>query len=84
MIRLVLIGPVGGLITGVSPFVLPVLPVVFPAERSGYEIRHLRLPGMARRVVGTRRSTNPRRPFLIVAGLTLSPGSTVDLGVRAP
>ncbi|MDN3357239.1 cytochrome c biogenesis protein CcdA [Actinomadura sp. DC4] len=60
MITIVLIGLVGGLITGISPCILPVLPVIFlsggaqgardasPAKRGG------------------------RRPYLVVAGLTLS------------
>ncbi len=48
MFVLVLIGFAGGLITGISPCVLPVLPVVF-------------LSGADR-----------RRPYLVVAGLTLS------------
>jgi cytochrome c biogenesis protein CcdA/thiol-disulfide isomerase/thioredoxin len=57
-VTLVLIGLVGGIITGLSPCVLPVLPVVFlggagsEAERGAVRDR--------------------RRPYLIVAGLTLS------------
>ena len=53
---LVLIGLVGGIITGLSPCVLPVLPVVFlgggSAEPDGEPAR--------------------RRPYLVVLGLTLS------------
>jgi cytochrome c biogenesis protein CcdA len=60
MITLVLIGLVGGLITGISPCILPVLPVIF-------------LSGGAQ---GARnaRSAKPdgRRPYLVVAGFTLS------------
>jgi len=55
-VTLVLIGLVGGIITGLSPCVLPVLPVVFlgggSAEADAESAR--------------------RRPYLIVAGLTLS------------
>jgi cytochrome c biogenesis protein CcdA/thiol-disulfide isomerase/thioredoxin len=54
MITLVLIGLVGGLITGISPCVLPVLPVIFFAGGG----------------VQSTRSTG--RPYLVVAGLTLS------------
>ena len=55
MVTLVLVGFVGGLITGISPCVLPVLPVVFlSAGATGG------------------RDRNGRRPFLVVAGLTLS------------
>jgi cytochrome c biogenesis protein CcdA/thiol-disulfide isomerase/thioredoxin len=57
---LVLIGLVGGIITGVSPCVLPVLPVV--------------LLGGGSNSSGTGTGTTPGwwRPYLIVAGLTLS------------
>ena len=64
---LVLIGLVGGIITGLSPCVLPVLPVVFLGGGSA--------PDAA---AGTEASTGAsteaarRRPYLIVLGLTLS------------
>jgi len=57
-VTLVLIGLVGGIITGLSPCVLPVLPVVFLGG-AGSEAE----PGAVR---------DRRRPYLIVAGLTLS------------
>jgi cytochrome c biogenesis protein CcdA/thiol-disulfide isomerase/thioredoxin len=57
-VTLVLIGLVGGIITGLSPCVLPVLPVVFLGGGG---------PGPDAGVEPTR-----RRPYLIVAGLTLS------------
>jgi cytochrome c biogenesis protein CcdA/thiol-disulfide isomerase/thioredoxin len=53
---LVLIGLVGGILTGVSPCVLPVLPVVLLGGGSADES-------------GT---TSRRRPYVIVLGLTLS------------
>src|SRR4051794_41833788 len=56
MVVLVLIGFAGGLITGISPCVLPVLPVVF-------------LSGADR-----------RRPYRVVAGLTLSFTAVTLLG----
>src|SRR5215469_6555645 len=55
-VTLVLIGLVGGIITGLSPCVLPVLPVVFLGG------------GSAEPDAGPAR----RRPYLIVLGLTLS------------
>jgi cytochrome c biogenesis protein CcdA len=58
LITLVLIGVVGGLITGISPCVLPVLPVIF---LSG---------GAQAKTIGA--AANSRRPYLIVAGLALS------------
>jgi cytochrome c biogenesis protein CcdA/thiol-disulfide isomerase/thioredoxin len=56
-VTLVLIGLVGGIITGLSPCVLPVLPVVF-------------LGGGASAESGA--GSGRRRPYLIVLGLTLS------------
>jgi cytochrome c biogenesis protein CcdA len=59
-VTLILIGLVGGVITGLSPCVLPVLPVVFFGGGSGS---------------GTEPDTTASarwRPYLIVGGLTLS------------
>jgi cytochrome c biogenesis protein CcdA/thiol-disulfide isomerase/thioredoxin len=58
LLTLILIGLVGGVITGISPCVLPVLPVVL-------------LSGGAQ---GARREPthSGRRPYLVVAGLALS------------
>jgi cytochrome c biogenesis protein CcdA/peroxiredoxin len=56
-VTLVLIGLVGGIITGLSPCVLPVLPVVFLGGGSDAE------PGA---------EAARRRPYLVVLGLTLS------------
>jgi cytochrome c biogenesis protein CcdA/thiol-disulfide isomerase/thioredoxin len=66
-VTLVLIGLVGGIITGLSPCVLPVLPVVFFGGGSGADTD----PGQATTGQAT---TGParRRPYLIVLGLTLS------------
>src|SRR5690242_2834042 len=59
MLTLVLVGFVGGLVTGISPCVLPVLPVIFlsSAGRSG--------PDAERTEVGS-------RPLMVVLGLTIS------------
>ena len=54
---LLLVGLVGGLLTGVSPCILPVLPVVFFGGAT---------PG------ATDASTTRARPFLVVLGLTIS------------
>lgn len=62
MLTLVLIGLVGGLITGISPCVLPMLPVLF-------------FTGGAAGVAASDsrpRLRASRRPYLIVAGLVLS------------
>jgi len=73
VITLVLIGFVGGLITGISPCVLPVLPVVF-------------LSGGVQAVggqqdVSSRRAR--RRPYLIIVGLALSFSIFTLLGTLA-
>ena len=58
---LVLIGFVGGIITGLSPCVLPVLPVVFLGGGSAGQDTERPDAELAR-----------RRPYLVVAGLVLS------------
>ncbi|MFK4760501.1 cytochrome c biogenesis protein DipZ [Microbacterium sp. ZW T5_45] len=58
---LIIIGLLGGLITGISPCILPVLPVIFltgGAQSAKYDGE----------VVAARRS----RPFLVIAGLIIS------------
>jgi cytochrome c biogenesis protein CcdA/thiol-disulfide isomerase/thioredoxin len=81
MFTLVLIGFVGGLITGISPCILPVLPVIFfsgaqttrsnPATEAG--------SGGTLTAVKTRRSLSETlRPYRVIAGLVLS-FSTVTL-----
>jgi cytochrome c biogenesis protein CcdA/thiol-disulfide isomerase/thioredoxin len=61
-VTLVLIGLVGGIITGLSPCVLPVLPVVLLGG------------GSAGSDTGPDAETARRRPYLVVLGLTLSFG----------
>lgn len=60
---LILIGLLGGLVTGISPCILPVLPVIFltgGAQSASFE--------NGDEVVPARRS----RPYLVIAGLVLS------------
>jgi cytochrome c biogenesis protein CcdA/thiol-disulfide isomerase/thioredoxin len=77
VVTLVLIGLVGGFITGISPCVLPVLPVVFltagaPAqqqpERGGTERGGAAVAGHQQ----VRAPAADRRPYLVVAGLAVS------------
>jgi cytochrome c biogenesis protein CcdA/thiol-disulfide isomerase/thioredoxin len=69
MTTLILIGFVGGLITGISPCILPVLPVIFfsgtQSVRDAAEGG-----GVATQVRPTRSQT--LRPYLVIAGLVLS------------
>ena len=74
LITLVMIGFLGGVITGISPCVLPVLPVVF---LSGGAQGGVQSGGVQGKAQGTDQSAGPDRrsrlrPYLIVAGLTLS------------
>jgi cytochrome c biogenesis protein CcdA/thiol-disulfide isomerase/thioredoxin len=63
MFTLGLIGLVGGLITGISPCILPVLPVIFlSGGAQGARTGDTTPTGQG----------NPRRPYLVVAGLALS------------
>jgi len=56
MLTLALVGLLGGLITGISPCVLPVLPVIF----------------LSGGVQGASDRANRKRPFKVIAGLVLS------------
>ncbi len=60
MVSLALIGLIGGLITGISPCILPVLPVVFFSGTTNADDG----------VVATKRDVS--RPYRVIAGLVLS------------
>jgi cytochrome c biogenesis protein CcdA/thiol-disulfide isomerase/thioredoxin len=64
-VTLVLIGLVGGIITGLSPCVLPVLPVVFLGGGTAPDAK-------AETGTGAVPVAARRRPYLVVLGLTLS------------
>ena len=77
MLTLALIGLVGGVITGISPCVLPVLPVVFPS--GGAQAARPERARRRRVTAGGVALAEPepppadgRRPYLVVAGLALS------------
>jgi cytochrome c biogenesis protein CcdA/thiol-disulfide isomerase/thioredoxin len=80
VITLALIGLVGGLVTGVSPCVLPLLPVIFFAGASGQESgaddtdRDDGAGGDGALATRTRKkvTTNRRRPLLIILGVVVS------------
>ncbi|HEY7144598.1 MAG TPA: cytochrome c biogenesis protein CcdA [Streptosporangiaceae bacterium] len=71
MITLVLIGLVGGLITGISPCVLPVLPVIFLSGGAQAARPAPARSAPARPGGGPGRGPGSR-PYLVVAGLALS------------
>ena len=73
MLTLILIGLVGGLITGISPCVLPVLPVIFlSGGAQGAQVPDgAASPGPQAPASG-RSGAARRRPYLVVAGLALS------------
>ncbi|WP_431803258.1 cytochrome c biogenesis protein CcdA [Microbacterium sp. bgisy203] len=63
--ELIIIGLLGGLITGISPCILPVLPVIFltgGAQSARFESADAGAPAPARR----------SRPYLVIAGLVVS------------
>src|ERR1700739_1398798 len=70
MQTIALIGFLGGLITGISPCILPVLPVVF-------------FSGLNSTGDGTRDSARSARPYLVIGGLVCS-FSVVTLAGSAP
>ena len=86
VVTLVLVGFVGGLITGISPCILPVLPVVFLSGgvQGAQGAQGLKGAPGAEGVQGSKgvqgaggrqadaRRVNGRGPYLVVAGLTLS------------
>ncbi|OBG61740.1 cytochrome c biogenesis protein CcdA [Mycobacterium sp. E3339] len=75
MLTIALIGFVGGLITGVSPCILPVLPVIFFAGAQGRADAPARQPVPGGGVdVATRpwRASRSARPYLVIGGLVLS------------
>ncbi|UOR00557.1 cytochrome c biogenesis protein DipZ [Leucobacter allii] len=68
---IVLIGLLGGLITGISPCILPVLPVIFLTAGA-----RPAAPGRTPEVIPAKRS----RPYWIIAGLVLSFSAVTLLG----
>ncbi|WP_343709100.1 cytochrome c biogenesis protein DipZ [Mycobacterium sp.] len=65
MLSLALIGLVGGLITGISPCILPVLPVIFFSGTQGTQ-------GADDGAVAVSTKREVRRPYRVIGGLVLS------------
>ncbi|MFF2275854.1 cytochrome c biogenesis protein CcdA [Agromyces sp. NPDC058126] len=71
MLALALIGLAGGLITGISPCILPVLPVILLS--GGAQSARAEGPGGARGTsADAPRSPSRWRPYLVIAGLVVS------------
>ncbi len=73
MLTLALIGLMGGLITGVSPCILPVLPVIFFSGTQGSRPQIAETGGGTAVAVETKPSLSERlRPYRVIGGLVLS------------
>jgi cytochrome c biogenesis protein CcdA/thiol-disulfide isomerase/thioredoxin len=73
MLTLVLIGFMGGLITGVSPCILPVLPVIFFSGTQGGRSETAGTGGGTAVAVATKPALSARlRPYRVIGGLVLS------------
>src|SRR6201995_3829924 len=75
MFTLALIGFLGGLITGISPCILPVLPVIFfsGAQTSRSASRNAEVHGGTATAVKEKPPiTEKSRPYRVIAGLVLS------------
>jgi cytochrome c biogenesis protein CcdA/thiol-disulfide isomerase/thioredoxin len=74
VLTLALIGLIGGLVTGISPCILPVLPVVFFSGAQG--ARRARPAGKSTVATGgvavAPRPVSRARPYLVIAGLVVS------------
>ena len=70
MLSLALIGLVGGLITGISPCILPVLPVIFFSGTSGTSGTQSTADGAV--AVAVKPKHDVSRPYRVIGGLVLS------------
>ncbi|HEY0453964.1 cytochrome c biogenesis protein DipZ [Actinophytocola sp.] len=65
MLTLALIGLIGGLVTGISPCILPVLPVIFLSSAQGARVG-------APAAANLPEKPSRARPYLVIAGLVVS------------
>jgi cytochrome c biogenesis protein CcdA/thiol-disulfide isomerase/thioredoxin len=72
MLTLALVGFLGGLITGISPCILPVLPVIFFSGTQGETATAVTEPDGAVAVKPKRRLAATSRPYRVIGGLVLS------------
>lgn len=72
---LIIIGLLGGLITGISPCILPVLPVIFltgGAQSARFEPQNADTDGAGRAAASRTLPARRSRPYLVIAGLITS------------
>ncbi|MGA9490555.1 MAG: cytochrome c biogenesis protein DipZ [Mycobacterium sp.] len=72
MVSIALIGLVGGLITGISPCILPVLPVIFFSGAQGAEAEADAAPDGGGVAVAVKSKREALRPYRVIGGLVLS------------
>jgi cytochrome c biogenesis protein CcdA/thiol-disulfide isomerase/thioredoxin len=72
MVSIALIGLVGGLITGISPCILPVLPVIFFSGTRGAEAETDAANGDGGLAVAVKPKRDVSRPYRVIGGLVLS------------
>jgi cytochrome c biogenesis protein CcdA/thiol-disulfide isomerase/thioredoxin len=72
MFTLVLIGFLGGLITGISPCILPVLPVIFFSGAQSARESSTETGGGVATAVKAKSLSETLRPYRVIAGLVLS------------
>ncbi len=70
MVSIALIGLIGGLITGISPCILPVLPVIFFSGTQGTDATAE--PGDGGVAVAVKPKRDVSRPYRVIGGLVLS------------
>ena len=84
MTTLIAIGFIGGLITGISPCILPVLPVIFFSGTQGGDRPAASETGAVATEVRPKRSVSETlRPYRVIAGLVLSFSVVTLLGSAA-
>ena len=72
MFTLILIGFLGGLITGISPCILPVLPVIFFSGAQSARAESTDAGGGVATAVKPKSLSETLRPYSVIAGLVLS------------
>jgi cytochrome c biogenesis protein CcdA/thiol-disulfide isomerase/thioredoxin len=78
VLTLALIGLIGGLVTGISPCILPVLPVIFftgaqaATTRTGEPVPVSESGGVAVAEQAPAKAPSRARPYLVIAGLVVS------------